>query len=351
MCGETPDMIREHIPGLALDTYVSHGVVSDDCPMAGMILALSVWERRAGNPGTAEVEPVVYVSPGQLAIHKDPEPTDPYHSEAGMYLPVRKTPGGCFTLPLYAHPAAAREDGEAGGMAGLLAKAIGEITAALILAGKKDKVAEWTKPYVDALNAFDATTRPASPELSDDAQMTAVRAGRAWGASTGGQEEADAAAARVIQEYGDRRAAEALAVMPAPDHANCSVGEGEAAGPPYRDADFLSELRRVNGERWLAWAEGAAPDPLYMANEFGGEAGEVLNVVKKLEREARGWRGSRDTVEHLGEEIGDCIICLDSLARAYGLDLTEVTAAKFNKTSDANGFPHRIDAACQGHPS
>ena len=59
------------------------------------------------NPETAGVEPVAYVSPGQLAIHKDPEPIDPHHSEAGSYLPVRKTQGGQFTMPLYTHPAPA----------------------------------------------------------------------------------------------------------------------------------------------------------------------------------------------------------------------------------------------------
>ncbi len=104
--------------------------------------------------------------------------------------------------------------------------------------------------------------------------------------------------------------------------------------------DFLSQLRRVNGARWAAWAEGAGPDPLYMSNEFGGEAGEVQNVVKKLVREDRGWRGSRSSVDALGEEIADSIVCLDSLARNYGLNLAAITAAKFNKTSAANGFPH-----------
>lgn len=104
--------------------------------------------------------------------------------------------------------------------------------------------------------------------------------------------------------------------------------------------DFLSQLRRVNAARWAAWAQGDGEDPLYASNEFGGEAGEVQNEVKKLVREQRGWKGSRTTTEKLGEELGDCIICLDTIARTYGLDLAAVTAAKFNKTSEANGFPH-----------
>jgi hypothetical protein len=38
----------------------------------------------------------------------------------------------------------------------LLTKAVGDISAALILAGKQDKIQAWTAPYVEALNQFDA---------------------------------------------------------------------------------------------------------------------------------------------------------------------------------------------------
>lgn len=106
--------------------------------------------------------------------------------------------------------------------------------------------------------------------------------------------------------------------------------------------DFLDQLRRVNADRWTAWS-GEAEDPLFQSNEFGGEAGEVQNVVKKLVREQRGWPGSRDSVEHLADEIADCIICLDSLARGYGIDLAMATARKFNATSEKNGFHHRLE--------
>ncbi|MGH6746560.1 hypothetical protein [Novosphingobium sp.] len=53
-------------------------------------------------------------------------------------------------------------------MADLLTKAVGDITAALILAGKEDKIARWTAPYVEALNGHDAIAalqaRSAEPE-------------------------------------------------------------------------------------------------------------------------------------------------------------------------------------------
>lgn len=41
--------------------------------------------------------------------------------------------------------------------ADLLTRAIADITSALIMAGKEDKVADWTAPYVETVNRLDAT--------------------------------------------------------------------------------------------------------------------------------------------------------------------------------------------------
>ncbi len=46
-------------------------------------------------------EPALFVSPGQLAEHEDP---DEPSSKAGEYLPARKTSAGFFTLPLIPLP-------------------------------------------------------------------------------------------------------------------------------------------------------------------------------------------------------------------------------------------------------
>jgi len=102
--------------------------------------------------------------------------------------------------------------------------------------------------------------------------------------------------------------------------------------------DFLKYLRERNKERSHEWTKGAGMDALYASNELGGECGEVLNEVKKLVREERGWVGSRSSKEKLAEEIADVQICLDSIAAAYGIDIEEATIAKFNKTSEANGL-------------
>lgn len=96
------------------------------------------------------------------------------------------------------------------------------------------------------------------------------------------------------------------------------------------------DLRTANVERQKLWG---TKDPMFAAVELGGEVGEALNVVKKLERERLGMAGSRATVEDLADELGDIVICCDLLAARYGINLERATARKFNKTSRKMGFP------------
>lgn len=149
---------------------------------------------------------------------------------------------------------------------------------------------------------------------------------------------------------------------------------------------FLQQLRRVNSERYAAWAlqpimlcehcgrdkqsaddagyntcsppfddrehSFTRPHPfltvendagiMFDALELGGEVGELLNIVKKLEREDRAWRGSRADPNAFADECADVLICLDKLARRKDIDLEAVTIAKFNATSDKVGFPHKL---------
>jgi NTP pyrophosphatase (non-canonical NTP hydrolase) len=78
--------------------------------------------------------------------------------------------------------------------------------------------------------------------------------------------------------------------------------------------------------------------------ELAGEVGEACNVAKKLERERLGWAGSRDTVEHLAEELADVIICVDLVAMDFNLDLGLWVPHKFNMTSEKVGMRTRICA-------
>lgn len=108
------------------------------------------------------------------------------------------------------------------------------------------------------------------------------------------------------------------------------------------DSWTLADLRACNVDRQAAWCPEQVPDLSFRGNELGGEVGEALNVIKKLERERLGWRGSRDTVEHLAEELADVVICADLAALTAGVDLMAAVKAKFDATSQKVGLPHRL---------
>lgn len=106
--------------------------------------------------------------------------------------------------------------------------------------------------------------------------------------------------------------------------------------------DEYLTLREANAVRQKEWDAGGQVDNSYRGNELAGEVGEACNVIKKLERERMGIRGSRDTVEHLAEELADVIICTDLIAAAYGIDLDAAVARKFNATSEKVGLKTRM---------
>lgn len=93
-------------------------------------------------------------------------------------------------------------------------------------------------------------------------------------------------------------------------------------------------LRSANEARQQEWDTDNQITAAYRGNELAGEVGEACNIVKKLERERMGIRGSRETVEHLAEELADVVICVDLLAMSYGIDLEAAVKAKFNATSE-----------------
>lgn len=101
-------------------------------------------------------------------------------------------------------------------------------------------------------------------------------------------------------------------------------------------------LRAANAARQKEWDSKDQIDLSYRGNELAGEVGEACNVIKKLERERMGIRGSRDTVEHLAEELADVLICADLIAMAAGIDLDQAVRDKFNATSEKNGLKTRM---------
>lgn len=100
----------------------------------------------------------------------------------------------------------------------------------------------------------------------------------------------------------------------------------------------MKQLRILNVLRQKEWDPTDKIDLSYRGNELAGEVGEACNVIKKLERERYGIRGSRDTIEHLAEELADVIICVDLIAASMGIDLNAAVIQKFNATSEKYGL-------------
>lgn len=105
----------------------------------------------------------------------------------------------------------------------------------------------------------------------------------------------------------------------------------------------MIELRKANVTRQAEWDPDDQITLSYRGNEMAGEVGEACNVIKKLERERMGIRGSRDTVAHLAEELADVIICADLIAAAAGIDLDHAVRAKFNATSEKMGLKTKME--------
>ena len=101
-------------------------------------------------------------------------------------------------------------------------------------------------------------------------------------------------------------------------------------------------IRAANIARNIEWAGPVHLSLSFRGNELAGEVGEACNVIKKLERERLAIAGSRDTVEHLAEELADVIICADLIAMAEGIDLDAAVASKFNATSIKVGLNTRL---------
>lgn len=103
-------------------------------------------------------------------------------------------------------------------------------------------------------------------------------------------------------------------------------------------------LSAANLARQKEWPGNEAITLAYRGNELAGETGEACNVIKKLERERLGIAGSRDTLEHLAEELADVVICADLIAQDAGIDLDAAIREKFNATSTKLGFDTRLVA-------
>jgi NTP pyrophosphatase (non-canonical NTP hydrolase) len=126
---------------------------------------------------------------------------------------------------------------------------------------------------------------------------------------------------------------------------------GERGRLPGMTSNFLRELRHSNAARELERDPNGLCTPSFRGLELGNEVGEAMGVIKKLERARLGIKGgSVETVEHLAEEIADCLICLDLCAMTFDIDIEAAVRAKFNAISSRDGWKTRIDDDLRREP-
>ena len=104
----------------------------------------------------------------------------------------------------------------------------------------------------------------------------------------------------------------------------------------------LQELRDANEKRHIEWANGADIPLSFRGLELAGEAGEVCNELKKIERTRRGMVGGKVGTQDVQEELADVLVCVDLIAMDLGIDLGEALRAKFNKTSEKYGLVTKL---------
>jgi len=126
---------------------------------------------------------------------------------------------------------------------------------------------------------------------------------------------------------------------------------GRASGQQVGE-DFLRTMRAINVDRCVNGFKHALDywSIMEWGCAIGGESGELLNVLKKIQREKQGLPGSRlgvAAVEEVGKEIADIVLYCDLLAAQFGIDLAEAITNKFNATSAKLGVPHVLAASPQ----
>lgn len=104
-----------------------------------------------------------------------------------------------------------------------------------------------------------------------------------------------------------------------------------------------SNFLEANRARQVEWDKDSNITLAYRGNELAGEVGELCNVIKKLERERIGIRGSRASKDDLEEELGDAIICLYLIGMHMDIDPDKAARKKFNKTSEKYGLQTRVE--------
>jgi hypothetical protein len=212
-----------------------------DQAWAAMVRIAEVQHARAGSQCLAQIEgpaqPVLYVSPGQLANHSNPE--GPESEKAGRYLPARVTPAGKFTQPLYAGAAPADGAPRARDLLGIVRTAQSE---ARRLINGEDSGSDLAQTKLD----LPETLRVLEHALSRPAAVAGSAVGvKFFSASNEGLDEHDTAEAaqNEAQSIIDMYREEAADGWPEEVDSVCwGVILGKAVERPVKDAPFMAGI-------------------------------------------------------------------------------------------------------------
>lgn len=100
----------------------------------------------------------------------------------------------------------------------------------------------------------------------------------------------------------------------------------------------FEQLARAVHDREPEWKKTDDVSLSFAGLELAGEVGELCNVLKKMERQRLGFVGGHVDYEAAADELGDVVICAMLVARKLGIDLSDATRRKFNKTSAKHNF-------------
>lgn len=113
---------------------------------------------------------------------------------------------------------------------------------------------------------------------------------------------------------------------------------------------MLAALRQANVTRQVEWDPENKVTLAFRGNELAGEVGEACNVIKKLERERLGIRGSRASITDLAQELADVVICADLIAMDAGIDLEQAVIDTFNRVSARYNLATKIKILYENRP-
>jgi hypothetical protein len=127
----------------------------------------------------------------------------------------------------------------------------------------------------------------------------------------------------------------------------------EARAPGDLAQELFDFFAKQSVDRSARWVKTGTRDlsVLERAAEMGGEAGEVLNVAKKLLRAELGMIGNYkpgdttdvELISKLEYEMGDVFVTLLNLQnKVPGVDLLRGFRRAFNGKSEQLGFPERV---------